>query len=298
MQLNLVLRSRIKTVLLVIADVVARFLPVTRGLSDIANASGIYVLLHKPLGIGDVIMLSPLLNALARQFTWPVYVVTEYSPFLKFENCTWIHPEEITKQHTQSGIFVSPTLSWRHLKYMFRARLYLGYFLSNRLVSNFVRCRKTYDARNGHYFERARIIIEALGGKGDEKNIDYAALLVSNPQRPELPEEYICIAPFSNWKERQYPVRYYEEIIGDLAGSHPIVLVGGSDPQELRIAEQLGRRKGVINLVGETTLLQVAWIISRAGLFIGNDSGLAHLAFMTDTPSLYSVAYPESCAYR
>jgi ADP-heptose:LPS heptosyltransferase len=42
----------------------------------------------------------------------------------------------------------------------------------------------------------------------------------------------------------------------------------------------------VLNLAGTTTLLQAAALLSRATLFIGNDSGLGHLCAAVGRPTL------------
>ena len=60
----------------------------------------------------------------------------------------------------------------------------------------------------------------------------------------------------------------------------PVVLTGG--PGEVGVAElaesAVGSAGGVRNLVGETDLLQLSSLLSRARLFIGCDSGPMHMA--------------------
>jgi ADP-heptose:LPS heptosyltransferase len=50
-----------------------------------------------------------------------------------------------------------------------------------------------------------------------------------------------------------------------------------------------------VDLAGKTNLLQAAAILQRAGLFVGADSGLGHIAAAMGTPTLtfFSVDRPE-----
>jgi len=52
-----------------------------------------------------------------------------------------------------------------------------------------------------------------------------------------------------------------------------------------------------VDLAGRTDLLQVAAVIARAGLFVGSDSGLGHVAAGMGTPTLsfFSTDRPERC---
>jgi len=52
------------------------------------------------------------------------------------------------------------------------------------------------------------------------------------------------------------------------------------------IAEQAGLGERVVVLAGRKTLRQVAGLIGRARLFVGGDSGLAHLAVALDVPTV------------
>jgi heptosyltransferase III len=63
------------------------------------------------------------------------------------------------------------------------------------------------------------------------------------------------------------------------------VLLG--DVNDADSCQQLSERAALpcLNLAGKTDLLQAAAVLQRAALFIGNDSGLGHLAAACDTPT-------------
>ncbi len=85
-------------------------------------------------------------------------------------------------------------------------------------------------------------------------------------------------------KARRWPAERFAALAHQLSESHgvEIVLVGSRD-DEPGIAEQLA---GVNSrdLVGRTTLPQLAEVIAGAELYIGADSGVMHVAAATGTP--------------
>ena len=98
--------------------------------------------------------------------------------------------------------------------------------------------------------------------------------------------EFVVIHPgvggFSrarNW----YPDRF-AEVARSITSAFglPIVLVGASDSTEA--ANEIERSADVRNLVGSTSLPELAAVISRAKLVIGADSGVVHIAAAVDTP--------------
>lgn len=275
-----------------------RFLPTT-----------IYIFVLKPLGIGDIIMLSAFIQKVAGMFpTIKTFLATEYKPFIKFAETDWVHPKNISKKQLARSLVISPTLSWRHAKFGFFAKYHLGYFLSPRLMCNFDNTKFIYDGHLRHYIDRTIPLIKVL---------EKFAVRPSSPQRRPLPlidkydrlpisHNYICIAPYSNWPERQYPAWAYIELIKYYNEKYPMILLGGIQKAERDFIGQVINecaRENVFNLAGRTSITNVSYILSHASLFIGNDSGLAHLAMFCQTPSVIifgcvggDLRVPESAA--
>lgn len=116
------------------------------------------------------------------------------------------------------------------------------------------------------------------------------------------PGPYLAIAPTANWIGKQWAGENFAEAAqrltaagGVLAGA-TIVVFGAS--QE-RVAAQacLEALYGlpVIDLIGKTTPLTAAACLARCQLFIGNDSGLMHIAATMEIPTigLFGPSYPE-----
>ncbi len=75
-----------------------------------------------------------------------------------------------------------------------------------------------------------------------------------------------------------------------------IILVGTRNDDGPAVAQDL--KEDNVNLVGKTTLPQLADVISRADLFIGADSGVMHIAAATGTPVVSIFGPTNSAAWE
>jgi heptosyltransferase-3 len=103
----------------------------------------------------------------------------------------------------------------------------------------------------------------------------------------------LAIGPATNWPAKQWRAERFAELAyrltaaaGPLPGSRVAVL---ATAHERELAEPLlaalppGRR---IDLVGSVDLLTAAAVLRRCAMFIGNDTGLMHIAAAAGTPTL------------
>lgn len=114
-------------------------------------------------------------------------------------------------------------------------------------------------------------------------------------------DRILAIAPTANAEKKQWHHENYLALAkaltketGILSGAKVAVLgAPGEEAQALPVVEGLPKLQ-VINLVGKTTPLQVAEILSRCELFVGNDSGLMHTAVAVGIPTvgLFGVGQP------
>lgn len=81
---------------------------------------------------------------------------------------------------------------------------------------------------------------------------------------------------------------------GPLANTRVILLGGPGEEEQVRPFLEAFDAGDVIDLVGKTTPLEAAHVISLCRLFIGNDSGLMHCATAVSTPTvgLFGVGKP------
>jgi heptosyltransferase-2 len=165
-----------------------------------------------------------------------------------------------------------------------------------------VRLRKFYLGRLGLTIlkRRCRIpsVVERYGELGESLGLPPLASRVGGidlpvPARKKadalldgVRREIVCIAPGSRWPMKRWAVENYAELARRIAFEldyHVALLGDALDAAETaRIARGLSDR--VTDLAGRTGILETAAVIGRSVLFIGNDSGLMHLAEAVGVP--------------
>ncbi|MBV8705080.1 MAG: glycosyltransferase family 9 protein [Acetobacteraceae bacterium] len=101
----------------------------------------------------------------------------------------------------------------------------------------------------------------------------------------------IALGPTANWPPKMWPAERFAAVFHALAakalpGAVPAVLGGPGDAERAMAAPLLALLPEAIDLVGTLSLPEAAACLDRAALFVGNDSGLMHLAAATGTPTL------------
>lgn len=100
----------------------------------------------------------------------------------------------------------------------------------------------------------------------------------------------IAIHPGAGNTNKQWPAAHFGELIDQLTEEFDcsILLVGSKDEVDTSTALLTPDRVacGVMSIVGQTTLEQLAGLIAACDLFIGNDSGPHHLAACLGIPTI------------
>jgi ADP-heptose:LPS heptosyltransferase len=111
------------------------------------------------------------------------------------------------------------------------------------------------------------------------------------PLLPEAP--FLALGPTANWREKMWPAERFIALAQALTSPHgplpgaPIVILGGPGAQERAMAQPtLAAWPEAVDLVGRLSLPEAAAALSHAALFVGNDSGLMHLAAAAGAPTL------------
>ena len=159
---------------------------------------------------------------------------------------------------------------------------------------------------------RRRAVHRTLGGEPVHKVVEAARLLklADEPPAPFLftsaeteakadailahgQGPILALGPAANWLGKTWPAeRFSLTAVQLMAKGQPfakgrVLILGG--PDDRRSAEPLRRslpRERWIDLTGEGDLLTAYACLKRARLFIGNDSGLMHLAAAAGAPTL------------
>ncbi|HTV90334.1 MAG TPA: glycosyltransferase family 9 protein [Stellaceae bacterium] len=102
----------------------------------------------------------------------------------------------------------------------------------------------------------------------------------------------LAIGPAANWRGKEWRAERFAELAhrltagdGPLPGARVAVLAAAHErPQAAPLLAALSGR--AIDLVGAADLLTAAAVLRRVSLFIGNDTGLMHIAAACGTPTL------------
>jgi ADP-heptose:LPS heptosyltransferase len=121
-----------------------------------------------------------------------------------------------------------------------------------------------------------------------EDNRQRAAALLPTGRGPIL-----ALAPVANWVTKTWPAENFVALArrltaadGPLPGA-PVVLLGGPGEREAAqpVLDALAGPQ-TLDLMGAGSLLDVQAILERCALFVGNDSGLMHMAGASGIPTL------------
>ncbi len=105
---------------------------------------------------------------------------------------------------------------------------------------------------------------------------------------PRVP--VIGFGPTANWPPKAWPPQRFAALFHALAdrlpGAVPAIFGGPGAQERAMAAPLLGLLPGAIDLCGLLTLPEAAACLQRCALFVGNDSGLMHLAAAAGTPTI------------
>jgi ADP-heptose:LPS heptosyltransferase len=94
----------------------------------------------------------------------------------------------------------------------------------------------------------------------------------------------LCLGPGAGTPRRMWPVERFAELARGLRPDFDGVVVLGS-PAETALCDALAAQAGAVSLTGRPLCL-VAALLARSSLYLGNDSGLAHLAAAQGCPAV------------
>ncbi|MCA3358816.1 MAG: glycosyltransferase family 9 protein [Roseomonas sp.] len=104
---------------------------------------------------------------------------------------------------------------------------------------------------------------------------------------------WLVLGPTANWHRKVWPAERFAELAlrltapdGALPGAGIAILGGPGDQERSMATPVLTALPQALDLVGKLDLPEVAAVLARAAIFIGNDSGLMHLAAAASAPTL------------
>jgi heptosyltransferase-3 len=101
----------------------------------------------------------------------------------------------------------------------------------------------------------------------------------------------IAVGPTANSRGKIWPAERFVALFRALQaaampGARPVVLAGPGAAERAMAAPVLAALPEAVDLCGALSLPEAAAVLARCDLFVGNDSGLMHLAAAAGTPTL------------
>ncbi len=277
------------------------------------------VLMVKLSAIGDVIHALPVSYALKEAYpearvTWvvepPAYNLLEGNPYIdeiivfekkKFKSLAGFWENfgpfrEKLNQHKYDavldlqGLFKSAAIAWCS-----KAPIKLGTCNMRELSDKISRPVVGPNAQ-GHIVERYLDVARALGCGVNKVEFPISitpedgkmarSYLYAAGCKGDIP--YVVLAVGANWPNKRWPVAYYAKLSDWLSeqGYLPVIIGGGALDEEL--VEDISRATEFppVNMVGKTTLRQLAYVIKEAKATVGGDTGPVHLSAGLGTPTI------------
>lgn len=116
-----------------------------------------------------------------------------------------------------------------------------------------------------------------------EKDKQFAKLVLINFNKKSI----VCISPGALDKNRQWPILNYKKLINYLVKElkcQILILGGASEISLAHILTENIKPSSIINLTGKTSIRETAALLGECALFIGNDTGVKHIAAAMETP--------------
>jgi len=275
-------------------------------------AKSIKMLIRLPNHLGDCLMSQPAIKAFAESnhddeihllgplWAKPIFDGIESYTYLPLagkalhgSRAISIQALLLRKYKFDAGILLTPSFSSALILFLAGVKNRYGYsgegrsiFLNHSLAP--------IQSQNIHRSVKYFRLLEYLAGKKfpivnpslciSQQNAQIARqILIDAGMSANTP--FIVIAPQAVAESRRWGSDNYaalsRRIISETSCS--IILLGTADEYPAGESVAIGAKK-IINLCGKTNIATAAAVLSLARLFIGNDSGLAHLAAAVNIP--------------
>jgi len=270
------------------------------------------ILVIRPGGIGDAVLLYPALRMLNEQYQGcMIDVLAEKRNAGIFEKCDLIHElilydkspvNSLLKIYKNRYDVVIDTEQWHRLSaviaYLTRAPIRIGFNTNDRSK---LFTRKVDYSHDDYESVSFLNLVSSLSQNKHEFDVDKSFLSLPkdiNTRKLDELNEYadrwpntVGIFCGATVRERIWGTDNFLELAKYLIENNiGVVILGGSSEvaDSYRIAKSVGEEK-VLNFAGKTSLLQTALIISKLDIFISADTGLMHIAYAlgTATASLF-----------
>ncbi len=165
--------------------------------------------------------------------------------------------------------------------------------LRGSIISYFLKAKKRYVWKSvqekTHRIEHLSQLLELPSPAAPKIWIGEEEILEADVLLPISEEPILAVAPIANWIGKQWPLYFYKQLLQKFCESYPGKIALFAAPEEVDHLIPLLKaipKDRLVSIAGQVGLLTVAECLRRSRVFVGNDSGLMHLASAMGTPTI------------
>jgi len=97
---------------------------------------------------------------------------------------------------------------------------------------------------------------------------------------------FVAVHPGASCPSKRWPAKRFAAVIDRISDKHSVkvILIGGPDDRAYSETVRKSCASVPLDLTGETSIAELAALLSRASLLVSNDSGPVHIAVAAGTP--------------
>lgn len=160
------------------------------------------------------------------------------------------------------------------------------------LVSYFLKTRERYVWKSPNTYEHRVVQLGRLIGKNPPP-APHLWLRGDHLQKAQslIPDNVpvLALAPAANWIGKQWPASSFATLVDQFLerqGANVVVFAAPEERASIQSVLDAIPQDKRIDLVGRLSLLEIAACLKRCRVFVGNDSGLMHMAAAVGTPTI------------
>tara|TARA_B110000305_G_C19460001_1_gene653637 strand:+ start:4216 stop:5280 length:1065 start_codon:yes stop_codon:yes gene_type:complete len=249
----------------------------------------IYILFLKNLGLGDMIMLSPLITLLKKKNFNKIIIVSHF-PNIFDENIERIDLKTFFFKiiFDRNSLVISPSINFIHSFLILFPINKMGFFSSSKFFSNIKNLEISYkfDPILDHFNTRLIPFFKALD---KTKNVEYEYPKISQKKVSSIKnlEKSIIICPFKTEDSMKWPIENFIDLISKIKKkiTKNIFLITGKDKNSLLLVKYISKKTDT-SVLQNLDISEINYTINQCNLFIGLDTFMSHLSFFSDRPSI------------
>lgn len=266
------------------------------------------ILIIRFSSIGDIVLTSPVIRAVRNKYSEShisMLIKEEFAPLIK--DCPYLDDVIILKKNERISGLVNRLKDNKYdiiidIHHNIRS-LYLDYTLSvkKRLIykKNILKRWLLLNLhinllnRNSSVIESYFEALKPLDIENDNKGLEIWINKYDEEKAEDFFKKYINsnnlligLAPFAHWETKCWPLEYYLKLMSNLSlkiDCRFIIFGGPGEDKKLENMFEKLPNKPII-AIGRLNLMSQAALITKCQYFVGNDTGLMHVADAANIP--------------